>query len=115
MRLGLIILCVVIFLTMSEVLLYLYPQASEDYNVFLKHYYLEDKINEILITLLFLLSVFQSKIKIIKAFAVFGFTIAFASTIDKVVFNVFEYLYTDIFLLIFATCIAYIVAYKNNE
>jgi len=44
----------------------------------------------------------------------FGFVVTFASVIDKAFLGVFNYLYSDIIILIFATIISFVVYRKTK-
>jgi len=113
MRTLLIFLCCIIFICHSEVLALLFPETETDWDVFEKYYYAKDIVNELLFTLLFLFATLVTK-GLKKGFAMFGFVVTFASFIDKAFLGVFNYLYTDILLLIFATCIGFVV-YKKTK
>jgi uncharacterized membrane protein len=108
MKKYLILLAVLIFAFNSEVLNIFYPQASADYDVFLEFYFTKDKVNEFLFALLFFI-VFLATKKITRVFACFGFVISFSSMVDKALLGLFDYLITDVVVLIFATVLSYIV------
>jgi hypothetical protein len=122
LRTILLIICLILFIGMSNFLLWLYPNAQYqingvinpdyEYAEFLKHYYLEERLNEVLFCLLFLYAFLKST-GIRKGLACFGFVVTFASVVDKVFFGIYHYLSTDILMLIFASIIGY-VAYKRQ-
>lgn len=111
-RTGILAICILMFLSMTNVLKVIYPDAETVYSEFLKYYYLEERLNEVLFCLLFLYAFLKST-GIRKGFACFGFVVTFASVVDKVFFGIYYYLSTDILILIFAAVIGY-VAYKRQ-
>ncbi len=106
MRKVLIVLCCFIFVANSEVLSLLYPATETEWDEFVKYYYAKDIVNEVLFMLLFLFATLQSK-GFLKGVSMFGFVVTFASVVDKAFLGVFEYLYSDIFILLFALLIGY--------
>lgn len=111
-RTIILVSCLVLFIGMSNFLLWLYPQAGSVHSEFLKHYYLEERLNEILFCLLFLYAFLKST-GIRKGLACFGFVVTFASVVDKVFFGVYHYLSTDIIILVFASVLGYL-AHKRQ-
>lgn len=101
-----------LFIGMTNIVNCVYPNSATIYEEFTKAYYMEERLEEILFALLFLYAFLKST-GVRKGFAAFGFTIVFASFVDKVFLNEFHYLSTDIIILIFATIIGY-VAYKRQ-
>lgn len=111
-RTTILIACLILFIGMSNFLLWLYPDAGEVHSEFLKHYYLEERLNEILFCLLFLYA-FLNSTGIRKGLACFGFVVTFSSVVDKVFFGVYHYLSTDIIILAFASVLGYL-AFKRQ-
>jgi hypothetical protein len=107
-----LIISILMFISMTNILKIIYPEAEDVYAEFLKYYYLEERLNEVLFCLLFLYAFLKSK-GIRKGFACFGFVVTFASVVDKVFFGIYDYLSTDIIILIFASILGYF-AYKRQ-
>jgi len=101
-RTFLVIISILIFVLNVPLLKLAYPTAETDYSVFIDVYYAKEKINEVLISLLFLIAFLSDGNRLIKAICTFGFTITFSSMIDKVFLQNFNYLYSDIIIVIFA-------------
>ena len=95
-------------------LLIIYEDLETDYNVFLEYYYAKERVNEFLISLMFFIALLQSESRWAKSFSVFGFTVAFSSMIDKVFLENYDYLYSDIIILVLAVYLAY-KTFKNGE
>lgn len=102
MRTFLVIIAILIFVLNVPILKTVYPQASIDYDVFVAFYYAKERTNEVLICLLFLIAFLSDGGRLIKAICMFGFTITFSSMIDKVFLQNFNYLYSDIIIVILA-------------
>ena len=95
-------------------LLIIYPNAETDYNEFLSFYYLEQRLNEVLVSILFLVIFLACNNRFLRSLSIFGFTVTFSSLIDKVFFLNFDYLYTDIIIIATAFYLSYIT-YKNGK
>ena len=50
-----------------------------------------------------------------KAVAIFGFTVSFASAVDKIIFGITDYLITDIIVLIVATILFWVVHMREKK
>ena len=114
MKKFLLIIAVLIFCFQSEVLAIIYKGHDVDYDVFLEYYYAKERVNELLISVLFLLAVLFTKLKINKSIAVFGFTVTFSSMVDKILLGNFDYLYSDIFIICFALYLSLRIYYGKN-
>ena len=95
-------------------LLIIYPNAETDYDQFLSFYYLEQRLNEVLVSILFLVIFLACNNRCLRALSIFGFTLTFSSLIDKVFFLNFDYLYSDIIIVGAAFYLSY-KTYTNGE
>lgn len=106
-------LLVVLFCFGGHVLIAIYPDLETDYDVFLKYYYARERLNEVMMCLLFFVA-YINTIKLAKAILFFGFSLAFASVIDKVFLDNYKLLYSDIVIIGLALLLSYRV-YKNGK
>lgn len=114
MKNAALLIAVLFFVFGYEMLVLLYPDAKTDYNEFLKYYYAKERINEIVFTLLFYVAFKLIYHRVFKAVCMFGLTVAFSSMIDKVFLNNYQYLITDIVIVIVAFRLSYKV-YKHGK
>lgn len=106
-------LLVVLFCFGGHVLIAVYPDLETDYDVFLKYYYTRERLNEVMMCLLFFVA-YINTFKLAKAILFFGFSLAFASVIDKVFLDNYKLLYSDIVIIGLALLLSYRV-YKNGK
>lgn len=111
-RTIILVTAILLFLGMTNIVNYVYPNSSTIYDEFSKAYYLEERLEEVLFCLLFLYAFLKST-GVRKGFACFGFVVTFGSVVDKVFFGIYHYLSTDIIILVFASIIGYL-AYKRQ-
>lgn len=90
-----VILFVLGFLFNSNIVEWIYPNAANDYNEFLKYYDLRNKIYSLLFLLPFIYILYNYKSKLIRSIAVFGLFITFASAFDKIIFNFYQFKASD--------------------
>src|SRR5690606_1951183 len=106
-RTIILVLAILLFLGMTNIVNFIYPNSATIYDEFTKAYYLEERLEEVFAMLLFLYCFLKST-QIRKGLACFGFTIVFASMVDKLFFNEYHYLSTDIIILIFASILGFV-------
>lgn len=109
-----IVTAIIIFCFGVPVLKLAYPTAETDYNVFLDYYYARETLNEVMITFMFLFAFLSSENSILRAFSIFGFAITFSSTMDKIFLQNFDYLYSDVIIVV-ASLILAIRTYRNGN
>jgi len=110
----LIILTTLTFIFSHEMLEFIYPNARNDYEVFLKYYYAKEIVNELLFTLLFFTLFICVKQRLFSSISIFAFMLTFSSFLDKAFLNNYDYLYTDIIIIVIATLLS-IKVYKWRE
>jgi hypothetical protein len=85
---------------LSEVTLtYFLPLAKTDFDVWLKYFILKDAVYDTMFFLFFLLIFWNVKQRIPNAIATFGVIVSGGSFVDKVVFSLNQYLFSDLFLI----------------
>ena len=87
-------LLVLAYIFNSNVAESIYPAAKTDYSEFLKYYDLRNQIYAVMFFLAFLFAFFNSRGGV-KAIATFGVFVSFASVIDKVFYNFYQFKTTD--------------------
>lgn len=78
----------------SNIAEYLYPEAATNYDQWLQYYNLRNQIYSILFFLTFLFIFFNSR-GLTKSLAMFAVFISFASMIDKVFYNFYQFKASD--------------------
>lgn len=106
MRNILTISAILLFCFTTFGLLIIYPNAETDYNEFLNYYYAEQRLNEVLVSLLFFVLLIVSNNRLLKALSILGFTLTFSSMLDKLLFANYGYLYSDLIIIIVSICLS---------
>lgn len=106
-------IAVLLFCFGGHVLIRVYPELDSDYDVFLDYYYAKERLNEVLIALLFFIGFISTK-GLIKSVLFFGFFVSFASMVDKVFLDNYDLMYSDIVVLVVALLLSYKV-YRNDK
>lgn len=114
MKNALIIVAILLFCFTTLVLKLIYPNVETDYVEFLEYYYTEQRLNEVLVSVLFFVLFMVVENRFSKALSIFGFTLTFSSMIDKVFFENYNYLYSDLVILLFSFCLSFKI-YKNGK
>lgn len=114
MRLTLLSLLGIVFVSNSLVLQWIYPDVSKDYYQYIEFVSTRNKVYEFMFAGFFLLTYFNTK-GLSKSIAFFFFTLAFGSFVDKVFFGVTHYLYSDILLVLFALTLSYLIYARENK
>lgn len=104
----------VVYLANYKVLLMIYPLAETDYYEFRKFYYERNKVYEFMFTGFFLVSFLDSKNRLSKSVACFFMTLTCGSFIDKTIFGISKYLWSDLILVLVAFIISIYVYVREN-
>ena len=108
MRIILICIFIVLYLKTYEICEYFYPEDVTEW------YYLRDKIHGFMFLVL-ILSNWTGKV-VIKALVLFSSILIAASLIDKQIFNIYETVDKDYFIIIpFAIAAGYLYYMKRNK
>ena len=99
------IILVVMYVGNYPLISFLYPQWESDYDQFLLGYALRNKIYEVMFCLFFYTMMVSMK-GFTRAVFVVGFVMSAASCFDKIVFNVSQYLRTDVLVVLVAIFVA---------
>lgn len=91
----------------------LVPDASEDWQAYVEYMGLRDKIYEFTLFWLFFL-IYRQGERVIKSVSVGGMVLILGSLIDKVIFKMNHYMYSDVILVILSILLA-IRTYKNER
>jgi hypothetical protein len=105
---------IVLFCSTTFGLLLIYPNAATDYNEFLSYYYAEQRLNEVLVSLLFLVLFIVANNRLLKSLSILGFSLAFSSMLDKLFFANYGYLYSDVIIIIVSIYLS-LKTYLNGE
>lgn len=114
MRNVIIIIVIILYFANYYVLSWIYPEALNDYDVFLKFYATRNTLYEVLFFMLFVIN-YLSSVGLSKALSCFGMIITFASFVDKGFFNFTGYLWSDIALVLVALFTSYKVYKKWKQ
>ena len=105
---------IILFCFTTFGLLIIYPNAKTDYDEFLSYYYAEQRLNEVLVSLLFLVLFMVANNRLLKALSILGFTLTFSSMLDKLFFANYGYLYSDLIIIIVSIYLS-LKTYLNGE
>ena len=111
MRIVIAIACILVYLFNSIALSRLYDMS--DYNQFVEAYYIRCSLYEVIFCLLFY-SLYAANTGILRAVFCFAFVLCAASCVDKLVFKISHYLWSDILVVVAAILLAYVV-YKKEK
>lgn len=109
----LLILLGVMYLANSVVLTMIFPNVSTDYSEYIKFVSERNKVYEFMFTGFFLVSFLDSK-RLPKSVSCFFMILTCGSFIDKTIFNITHYLFSDIILLIVALLISIYVYVRED-
>jgi hypothetical protein len=110
----LIIIAILLFCFTTLGLTLIYPNVETDYYEFLDYYYTEQRLNEVLVCLLFFVIIIVSENRLLRALSTLGFTLTFSSMVDKVFFSNYDYLYSDAIIVLVSLYLSY-KTYKNGK
>lgn len=99
---GLTFVVILMYLIGTPVLLHLYPKSAEDYDSYIKFVIGRFRIYEIMCLVLAVVIFLDSANRWIKSMIGFLIILVVSSLIDKLVFKVTSYLYSDILIGIIA-------------
>ena len=122
----LLVITILLFALGHEMLIVFYPEANSEANItlnydefivkyeaFNRYYYAKEILNEAIFTLMFFIIFMFIKCRVFSSIAVFGFTLAFCSFLDKAIFSNYGYLISDIVVVLIALVLS-IKVYKNG-
>ncbi len=109
----LLLLLGVTYLSNYKVLTLIYPNVSTDYYEYIAFVKERNKVYEFMFTGFFLVSFLDSK-RLPKAVSCFFLILTCGSFIDKTIFNITDFLISDILLLIIAFLISIYVYVREN-
>jgi hypothetical protein len=89
----------------------LFPDVSKDYYVFIEFVRVRDIFYEVIMFWMFFLTYRQGE-RLVRTVSIIGLVLIGGSLVDKVIFDIHQYLWSDILLVIFSFLLAY-TTYKN--
>lgn len=89
----------------------LYPDVSKDYYVYIEFVRVRDIFYEVILFWMFFLA-YRTGDRWIRTISIFGLVLMMGSLVDKVIFNIHQYLYSDWLLGALSLFLA-VRTYKN--
>lgn len=111
----LLILLILLFCLTELTLTHFLPLAKTNFEVWLKYFIIKDAVYDTMFFMFFLLTYWNVKSINLKAITAFGIIVSGGSFIDKVIFDLNQYLLSDILLLIIALVCSIYLKYRGGR
>lgn len=100
------------FSTTELTLSYVLPRAVKDINTWFDYFIKKDALYDLMFFLMFLL-IYWSTIKFAKALSLFAIFLSGGSFVDKQIFGINQYVYSDIALIIIGISVSLYMYFKR--
>lgn len=110
----LLVLVILMFCLTEATLSYFLPLAKTDFDTWMKYFIIKDALYDTMFFMFFIIIYWNVNSIDLKAITAFGVIVTGGSFVDKVIFDLNQYLISDIVLIAVALFCSFYIKYKYN-